>query len=238
MEESGFAQEKDSFAKRFKAEYDKVGGSFPIYAGLGLIVLFIFVISLAPIVSEDFGELLIKKRSQDSLAARTSPVPTVVMAVTPNPPIAAQAFIVSGTGFTPLAAVNFVLGGFASYAQADSTGYAWETWTIALPGNYTIVAKEYTSKGWVQVGSITFDVIAAPSPSPSPTPPPPPDPESDFDGDGFTYSVEIFVGTDPNDACSNTSVLNDEAVDAFPPDLNDDQQVTLADTLLFNHYFN
>ena len=90
--------------------------------------------------------------------ANTS-APTVTMAVSPNPPTGGQAFIVSGTGFTPGAPVNFVLGGYASYAKADQTGYAWETWTIALRGTYTITAKEYTSKGWVQVGSITFNVV-------------------------------------------------------------------------------
>ncbi len=90
---------------------------------------------------------------------KPSPAPTVTMAVSPNPPTGGQAFIVSGTGFTPGAAVNFSLGSSATYAMADQSGYAWTPWTIALPGTYTMGACQFTSKGCQQVGSITFNVV-------------------------------------------------------------------------------
>ena len=51
----------------------------------------------------------------------------------------------------------------------------------------------------------------------------------DLDNDGFTNDVESYLGTDPGRACPATAVANDEAVDAWPPDFNDDQFVDISD---------
>ncbi len=98
-----------------------------------------------------------KGGGKGSNAGGTTPS-TATLAVSPNPPAAGEVFTVSGTGFTPGAALNFGLGSFAAYTTADQTGYASLPWTIALPGTYTISACQFTSKGCQQVGSITFTV--------------------------------------------------------------------------------
>jgi Dockerin type I domain len=49
-------------------------------------------------------------------------------------------------------------------------------------------------------------------------------PADDPDCDGFTSSVEIFVGTDPTRACGPN---------AWPPDINNDQNVNLSDVFKF-----
>lgn len=90
---------------------------------------------------------------------KPAPAPTVTMTVSPTSPTAGQTFTVSGTGFDPGAPVNFVLGSMAVYTMANQSGYAASPWTIALPGSPTISAKQLTSRGWVQVGSITFTVV-------------------------------------------------------------------------------
>ncbi len=112
------------------------------------------------------GLLFTAAVSVDTEAARgargggkPAPAPTATLSVSPSSPAAGVAFIVSGTGFHAGAPVNFVLGSKAVYTMANASGYAATTWTIALPGTYTIAAKEATSKGWVQVGSITFNVV-------------------------------------------------------------------------------
>ena len=56
--------------------------------------------------------------------------------------------------------------------------------------------------------------------------------EGDSDGDGFTDAVELFVGTDPLSPCNQTTTVNDEAVDAWPPDFNDDTKVDISDVVL------
>ncbi len=55
----------------------------------------------------------------------------------------------------------------------------------------------------------------------------------DSDGDGFSDLHEQYLGTNPNSACPSTSTPNDEAMDAWPPDFNDDRQVTLTDLTSF-----
>jgi len=82
------------------------------------------------------------------------------------------------------------------------------------------------------------DNCLAASPSPSPTSPPSPSPTSppisvDTDGDSFTDSVEIYLGTDLNRACSATTNANDEPIDSWPPDFNDDRTVNIIDVLFF-----
>jgi len=45
----------------------------------------------------------------------------------------------------------------------------------------------------------------------------------------FRDCIELFVGTDPLDACADTTTQRDELVDKMPADLNDDRKVTSAD---------
>lgn len=57
--------------------------------------------------------------------------------------------------------------------------------------------------------------------------------ETDSDGDGFTDAAEALMGTDPLRPCSETTTANDEAIDAWPPDFNDDTKADIADVVLF-----
>jgi lysophospholipase L1-like esterase len=70
-------------------------------------------------------------------------------------------------------------------------------------------------------------------------------PAGDNDCDGFTADREVFVGTDPADRCADTTAPDDERGPAFlqplspwPPDINDDRSVTLADVLRYIPAFN
>lgn len=76
-----------------------------------------------------------------------------------------------------------------------------------------------------------------------------PSPEDDYDLDSvgmtgtgglpvFRDEREVFLGTDPILACAATTAADDEAPDAWPPDNNDDQQVTLTDVLRYIPVFN
>ncbi|MEX0800842.1 MAG: dockerin type I domain-containing protein [Dehalococcoidia bacterium] len=56
---------------------------------------------------------------------------------------------------------------------------------------------------------------------------------ADADGDGFSDATETFIGTDPDRACNDTTGLNDEPIDAWPPDVNDDTRVTVQDVARF-----
>ena len=58
-------------------------------------------------------------------------------------------------------------------------------------------------------------------------------PAGDDDCDGFTTAAEEYVGTDPLDACPETSTPNDEDPDAWPVDMDDDQDADIADVLKF-----
>ena len=62
-------------------------------------------------------------------------------------------------------------------------------------------------------------------------------PADDPDCDGFTTATELFVGTAPFAACPSTSTANDEAVDAWPPDFNDDQSVNIFDVNILGPAF-
>jgi hypothetical protein len=55
---------------------------------------------------------------------------------------------------------------------------------------------------------------------------------TDTDGDGFDDAVETFIGTDPLQPCSRTAAANDEELDAWPPDFNDDQKVSVVDVAM------
>lgn len=63
-------------------------------------------------------------------------------------------------------------------------------------------------------------------------------PAGDEDGDGWTNQIESRVGTDLGGGCSSSPAVNDEAIDAWPPDFNDNQFVTLADVVLFGPHYN
>jgi hypothetical protein len=60
----------------------------------------------------------------------------------------------------------------------------------------------------------------------------------DSDCDGYSNSREIFLGTNPNAACSATNTANDELIDAWPPDIDDNQQVTTPDVGSFVFHLN
>jgi subtilisin len=55
----------------------------------------------------------------------------------------------------------------------------------------------------------------------------------DADCDGFTKNWETYMGTDPADNCPATVAANDEAVDAWPPDNNDNRRADLGDILAY-----
>lgn len=57
-------------------------------------------------------------------------------------------------------------------------------------------------------------------------------PFPDADGDAWSDTAEATFGTDPSSACPADSIANNEAVDAWPPDLNDDRRVDLSDLLI------
>src|SRR3990172_2831022 len=59
----------------------------------------------------------------------------------------------------------------------------------------------------------------------------------DSDGDGYDDAVEIFLGTDPNQACSLTTDLNDENPDPWPPDFDDNQTLNIAALVPFKTAF-
>jgi hypothetical protein len=63
-------------------------------------------------------------------------------------------------------------------------------------------------------------------------------PLGDEDGDGWTNQAESKIGTALGTGCAQTATPNDEATDAWPPDINDNQFVTLADVILFGPHFN
>jgi hypothetical protein len=60
----------------------------------------------------------------------------------------------------------------------------------------------------------------------------------DADCDGFTKNWETYMGTDAADNCPATTVAGDEAVDAWPPDNNDDRKANLTDILAYIPVFN
>lgn len=68
----------------------------------------------------------------------------------------------------------------------------------------------------------------------------------DPDCDGYTTADENFMGTDPNLACSATGIIthpgdstkvNDETVDNWPPDFNDSQKVDIFDIIVLKPAF-
>jgi len=61
-------------------------------------------------------------------------------------------------------------------------------------------------------------------------------PVGDDDCDGFTTADEEYVGTDPLDACPETSTPNDEDPDAWPVDMDDDQDADIVDVLKYKPY--
>ncbi len=43
--------------------------------------------------------------------------------------------------------------------------------------------------------------------------------------------MEVFIGTDPNQACAATTTRNDEPTDSSPPDFDDNQLINGQDIL-------
>lgn len=60
--------------------------------------------------------------------------------------------------------------------------------------------------------------------------------DTDSDGDGFSDQREYVMGTDMYRKCSQTTVANDESVDAWPVDFDDNQIVDLTDALMFKAF--
>ena len=77
-----------------------------------------------------------------------------------------------------------------------------------------------------------------PSPTPSPTARPGGCAAADSDCDGFVDSSESFNGTDSFQKCSATTARNDEAVDSWPPDINDDRRVNTLDVFPYVSHLN
>jgi FtsP/CotA-like multicopper oxidase with cupredoxin domain len=63
-------------------------------------------------------------------------------------------------------------------------------------------------------------------------------PLGDEDLDGWTNLAESKIGTALGAGCASTASANDEPVDAWPPDMNDDQRANLSDVILFGPHFN
>ena len=56
---------------------------------------------------------------------------------------------------------------------------------------------------------------------------------SDIDGDGFDENAELYMGTSPWHACTAAPGKHD----AWPPDVNNDGRVTIADVLALKSAF-
>jgi hypothetical protein len=63
-------------------------------------------------------------------------------------------------------------------------------------------------------------------------------PAGDHDCDGFDSDLESSIGTLPLAACPATSAAYDEDIDAWAPDLDDNQTVDVLDVLSFKPTFN
>lgn len=82
------------------------------------------------------------------------------LVVSPNPvPAWGYVYTVTGSGFAPGNAVNFVKDGVATYARADENGVASTVYTSWQPGTQTVFAKEFSGKSYETVGSVTFEVV-------------------------------------------------------------------------------
>ncbi len=127
-------------------------------AGLGLLAIAALAAVLLTAVAA--GPALAAKGGNGHGHGGTVTPATATLTVSPNPvPAWGYVYTVTGTGFTPGNAVNFVLGSTAIYDLADENGVATSTWGSWTPGTYTISAKEFINGSWVNVGSVTFDVV-------------------------------------------------------------------------------
>lgn len=62
-------------------------------------------------------------------------------------------------------------------------------------------------------------------------------PPNDSDCDGFDDASEAFVGTLGSSPCSSNTIVNDEAPDAWPPDMNDNRLVNILDVGTYSPVF-
>ncbi len=60
---------------------------------------------------------------------------------------------------------------------------------------------------------------------------------ADADNDSFGDDLEDGMGTDPLDACAETSAANDEDPDPYPPDFDDNQVINIVDVLKLKPVF-
>ncbi len=117
---------------------------------------------LAVIGATAFSGSALAARGGGKGGGKPTPAPTVTLTVSPNSVGALTQYTVTGSGFTPGAQVNLVYSApdccVVSWRLADASGSVTDWATAGVPGTYQIVARQYTSKGWVDVGSITFEV--------------------------------------------------------------------------------
>ena len=72
--------------------------------------------------------------------------------ITPNPHVqVSESFLVEGSDFRRTTTVFVIATGPVRYSKlvgTDKSGYFATTWSIDVPGVYTIEACQYRSKGW------------------------------------------------------------------------------------------
>lgn len=152
----------------------------------------------------------------------------------------------------------------AGFTTADSVFIAWKNSSghnaNMLNPNYKVmgIARGYTygsTYGWYWTNDFggyippsgstpTPTLTQAPPPAPTntPTPTPAPTPVSvqcvnDSDCDGFSDTDEARMGTDMYRACALTTTRNDENPQPWPPDLDDNGYISMADALSFKPVF-
>ena len=127
----------------------------------GMASRFVLMALVALLVASAFGAgPALAARPAGKGGGKPTPPPSVTLTVSPNPvPAWGYIYTVSGTGFSPYAAVNFVRGGLVSFVRADSSGNASTTFQSWDPGTVTVNAYQYSGKSWVLAGSVTFNVV-------------------------------------------------------------------------------
>lgn len=120
--------------------------------------------------------------------------------------------------------------GFYEFVYVVSNGFA-ESWGF---GKYNVFS---TALPPPPTPTITPTISPTPSPTIAPTSTPVP---QDSDGDGFSDAVETFIGTNPTQKCQSapnpTGITTPNT--SWPPDLNGNNKVELADATSFIPHFN
>jgi len=153
-------------------------------------------------------------------------------------------------GTLRLSAIDFIgfdeaSAGVLARVTLESVGAGQSTLSLSSPSAYILTDPGTGSDvpvSQVDNAFVAVDQGCVPGSQPGPTPPPLP-PEAcssptNADGDFFfSDCIESFVGTDPTNACADTSTPNDEADDKWPPDINDDQFINTFDLVPLVGYF-